>query len=268
MLVQGTIHRLIGERRWVAYEFFHEFAPCIPIVLMVFVQNYGCRLLVHRLIVQGLVGIAKTYWVSWWLGVRGGPISKRGIEGPHCIGQQKSVSWKFSQPFIQHFSNAFAVAPVGAVYLDLLNVSWGPLTLHYSWCGVLMLIPAFLTCYEFSLYHLRFRALFCSWVVWWEYCLRNIGRPPRYSYYLCLIVTEIVQLGQNKHFQLDQIAEGVLHLYSPLTWWIKVLHLTLLLPLVDVSAGPGALLVWYLILGDTSKLSSLWVLAMLRKIHN
>ena len=28
---------------------------------------------------------------------------------------------------------------------------------------------------------------------------------------------------------------------SPLTWWLKVLHLPMLLPLVVVSAGPGAL---------------------------
>ena len=116
--------------------------------------------------------------------------------------------------------------------------------------------------------HFRYtRALFCSWVVGWEYCWHHSGRPPRYNYYLCLIVLEIVQLGQNKCFQLDQISGGVLHLCSPLPWWIKVLHLPLMLLLVVVSAVPGALLPWSIIMGDTLKLASLWVLAMLRRIH-
>ena len=130
-----------------------------------------------------------------------------------------------------------------------------------------MLIPVLLTCYEFLLYHLGYRSMFCSWVAWWEYFWHHSGRPPIYSYYLCLIALEIVQLGQNKFFQLDQIAGGVLHLCSPLTWWIKVLHLPPLLLLIVVSAGLGDLFLWYLILRDTLKLASLWVLYMLRKIH-
>ena len=54
-----------------------------------------------------------------------------------------------------------------------------------------------------------------------------------------MIALEIFQLGQNKNFQLDQISGGVLYLFSPLPWWIKVLHLPLLLPLVVVSDGTG-----------------------------
>ena len=109
--------------------------------------------------------------------------------------------------------------------------------------------------------------LFCFWLVWLEYCWHHSGRPPRYNYYLYLIALEIFQLGQNNFFQLDQIAGGVLHLCSTLPWWINVLHLLLLLPLVVVSAGPGALFLWFMILGDTLKLASLWVLAMLSRIH-
>ena len=115
--------------------------------------------------------------------------------------------------------------------------------------------------------HLGCRALFFSWVVCWEYCWHHSGRPPIYSYYLCLIVLEIVQWGHNKCFQLDQISGGVLYLCYPLPWWIKVLYFPLLLPLVVISTGPGALLMWYLILGDTLKLDSLWVLSMFRRIH-
>ena len=58
-------------------------------------------------------------------------------------------------------------------------------------------------------------------------------------------------------FQVDQIAGVVIHLCSPLPWWIKLLHLTLLLSLIVVSAGPGAILMLYLILGDTLKLAHL-----------
>ena len=59
LLVQGTIHRLSGERRRVACEVFIEFTPCIPMVLMVFVQNFGCHIPVHRLISQGISGYLK-----------------------------------------------------------------------------------------------------------------------------------------------------------------------------------------------------------------
>ena len=60
--------------------------------------------------------------------------------------------------------------------------------------------------------------------------------------YLFLIALETVQLGLNILFQLHQIVGGVLYLCSPLAWWIKVLHLPLLLPLVVVSTGLGSLL--------------------------
>ena len=86
------------------------------------------------------------------------------------------------------------------------------------------------------------QALFCYLVVWLESCLCHSGRPRGYNCYLCLIALEIVQLGQNIFFQLDKIPGGVLMLCSPLHWWIKVLHLMLLLPLVIVSTGTGALL--------------------------
>ena len=68
-------------------------------------------------------------------------------------------------------------------------------------------------------------------------------------------------------FQLDQIPGGVLHLCSPLPWWIKVLHLQQLMLLVVVSSGPGTLFLWYLILLYGLKLVSIRVLAMLRRIH-
>ena len=159
------------------------------------------------------------------------------------------------------------MAPVGTVYLNLQNIFWGPLKLHYPWCGFLVLIHAFLIFYEFSLYHLGCRDLFCSWAVWLEYCWHHSGRPPRFNYYFCLIALEIIHLVQNIFSQLDQITGGVLRLCSPLHWWIKVLHLTLLLPLVVVYAVTGALLLWYLILLDNLRLAYLWVLTMLRRIH-
>ena len=65
MLIQGNIHRLSGEGRRVAYEVFPEFALGIPMVLMVFIQNCGFHLPVHRLIDQSLIGIAATYLVPW-----------------------------------------------------------------------------------------------------------------------------------------------------------------------------------------------------------
>ena len=71
-----------------------------------------------------------------------------------------------------------------------------------------------------------------------------------------MIALEIFQLGQNNFFQLDQIAGGVLHLCSPLPWWINVLHLPLLLPLVVVSAYLGDILMRSLIMVDTLKLAS------------
>ena len=60
LLIQDTIHRLSGEPRLDAYEVFHEFAPCVPMVLIVFVQNCGCHQPVHRLIAQSLIAIAAT----------------------------------------------------------------------------------------------------------------------------------------------------------------------------------------------------------------
>ena len=159
------------------------------------------------------------------------------------------------------------MSPVGTVCLNLQNIAWVPLILHYTWCGFLVLIPASLICYEFLLYHLGWRDLFCSWLVWLRYYWHHIGRPPRFKYLLCLIAPEIFQLGQKTFFQLGQISGGVLHLCSPLPWWIKVSHLHLLLPLVVDSAGPGAIWPWYLILGDTLKQVPLWVLVMMRRIH-
>ena len=55
-----------------------------------------------------------------------------------------------------------------------------------------------------------------------------------------MIALEIYQLGQNNYFQSDQIAGGVLYLCYTLPWWIQLLHLQQLLPLVVVYAGPGA----------------------------
>ena len=68
-------------------------------------------------------------------------------------------------------------------------------------------------------------------------------------------------------FQLDQISGGVHYFCSLLTWWIEMLHLQQQLPLVVVSSGPGALLLRSMILGDNSKLASLWVLAMSTRNH-
>ena len=60
LLAQGIIHLLSGERRGVACVVFHDFSPYTPMVIMVRVQNYVCRLPVHMLRVQGSVGIAAT----------------------------------------------------------------------------------------------------------------------------------------------------------------------------------------------------------------
>ena len=125
--------------------------------------------------------------------------------------------------------------------------------------------PRFLNLSWIFVIPLRMQGPVLFLVVWREYFWNHSSRPPIYNYYLCMISLEIVQLGQNKNFQLDQIAGGVLHLCSPLAWLIKVLYLPLLLPLVVVSAGPSAFLLWSLILGDTFKLAYMWVLAMLRK---
>ena len=136
-------------------------------VLMEFVPNYRCHTTVNKLITQGLIRISTTCWLLRWLEVICVPINRRGIEGLQCIGQKLSASWNFSHPFLHNFSDACVVEPVGTVYLNLQNIYWGPQTLHYPWCGVLVLIPVFLTCYEFSLYHLEFRAkiIFLSGVV-------------------------------------------------------------------------------------------------------
>ena len=76
--------------------------------------------------------------------------------------------------------------------------------------------PRFLKFSWILLYHLGCRSLFCSLVMWLEYCSHHSGRPPIYNCYLCLIALENFQLGQI-FFQLDQIAGGVLHLCSPLS---------------------------------------------------
>ena len=105
-----------------------------------------------------------------------------------------------------------------------------------------MLILDFLICHDFLLYHLGFRALFCSLLVWLEYYKHNSVRQPRFNYYLCLTALEIVQLGKNTVSQLGQISGGLLHLCSTLPWWLKVSHFQQLLLLVVVYDGPGALL--------------------------
>ena len=160
------------------------------------------------------------------------------------------------------------MSSVETVCLNLQNISWGPLILHYLWCEVLVLISAYLICHAFLLYRLGFRALFCSWVVWLKYYWNQSGRLPRYNYFLCLIALEIFQLGQNNCFQLSQIDGEVLHLCFPLTWWIKVLNLQQQLPMVVASVGPGDLWPWNLIMGDTLKWVSMRVLSMLQRIHH
>ena len=80
---------------------------------------------------------------------------------------------------------------------------------------------------------------------------------PLHYYYFIYLYIDMNKINTINNFvQLDQIAGGVPHLCSPLPWWIKVLHFQLLLPLVIIYAGTGALLLWYLILGDILKLAS------------
>ena len=122
LLVQGTIHILSGERRWVSCVVSNEFAPFIPTVIMVCIQNCVWRLPVHILRVQGWFGISATCWVSWWLGVRGGTISRRVREGPQCIWQKRSDFWMFSLIIRHNLSNACVVTPVGTVFLILQNI--------------------------------------------------------------------------------------------------------------------------------------------------
>ena len=106
--------------------------------------------------------------------------------------------------------------------------------------------------------------LFLSGVV--KYYWHHSGRPSRCYYFLCLIALEIVHLGQI-FFQLGKRSGRVLHLCSPLPWWINVSRLKMLLPRGVDFAGPGALWPWAMILGDNLKWVSLWVLAMLQSIH-
>ena len=171
-----------------------------------------------------------------------------------------------SKTFLENFSYACVLAPVGTVYQNLTNIAWGPLIIHYPWCGVLVLIPASLICHGFLLYHLGCSSLFCSWVMWLRYYWHHSGRPPRFNYFLCIIALEVVQLGQ-KSFQMVQIDGGVLHLRSLLPWWINLSPLKMVMNLVVSSVGPGALWLLSLIMGDTLILVSLWVLLMLRRIH-
>ena len=103
----------------------------------------------------------------------------------------------FYQTFLQHFSGACVVATVGTVCLNLQNIAWGPLILHYPWCGFLVFIPASFIYHELLLYHLGCRDMFCYWVVWLRYYWHGSGRPPRCNYFLCLIVLKIVRLGHN-----------------------------------------------------------------------
>ena len=49
LLVQGTMHILIGERRCITSAGFHEFDIYIPMVLMVCAQNDERHLPVHMI---------------------------------------------------------------------------------------------------------------------------------------------------------------------------------------------------------------------------
>ena len=153
LLVQGTIHILIGEHRWVSCVVSHKFSPYIPIVLMVCVQNCVWRLPVHMLRFQDWVNITAICWVSWWIWERGGPISRRGRDIPHYIGCEWSDYWIFSLPVQSHLSDACVVSSVGTVRLILQNIFLGPLIIHFPLCLVLVLIPDFSICHELLLSH-------------------------------------------------------------------------------------------------------------------
>ena len=87
------------------------------------------------------------------------------------------------------------------------------------------------------LHYLNYKAIPCCSITWHLFVLGT-----SYNYCLFLIALEIFQLGQNNFFQFDQISGEVLQLCSHLPWWIEMLNFPMLLPLVVVSDGPGALL--------------------------
>ena len=181
------------ERRCINGVDFHEFALYIPMVQMVCIQNCVRCLPVHIMWVQGWVGIAATCWVSWWLGLRDGPISRKGSESPKLIGHQWSGSWKLSLPVLCSLPNSCVVALIGTEYLFPQNIVLGPLILHCSWCVALVLIPTFSNCHEFLVSHWVCRVLIYFWVVWLGYCLHISGMPSICSYSLCMIGLEISQ---------------------------------------------------------------------------
>ena len=118
-MVQGTIHWLIGEYRWVTYEVFNEFLRCIPIVLMVFVQKFGFHIPVHRLIAQGLIGIISTCWVLLWLGARGRFHNYKG--GIGSTVHRAAINWFLK--FITALSAAFIRCMCGGTSWNCISES-------------------------------------------------------------------------------------------------------------------------------------------------
>ena len=171
LLVQGTIHLLSGECSCVFCVVFHKFSLYIPMVLMVYIQYCVHHLPVCMMRVQGWVGIAATCWVSWWLGVRGGTIIRKGSEVPQWIGSKWSNSCIFSLPVLQHFSDTCVVELVGTVCMFPQHIVLGNIVLHCPWCVALVIIPSLSIFHEFLLSHSVWRVLFCFWVVWLGCCL-------------------------------------------------------------------------------------------------
>ena len=193
LLDQCTIHLLSGERRWVACVVSHEFEPYNLIFLMARVNFFVCCLHVHMLRVQGWVGIAATCWVSWWLGIRGGTISRMAREIPQWTRKKISDYLMFSLNVWQNLSDEFVVEPFGTVCLIIQNIVLGPLILNYPWCVALVLIPDFSIYHELLLSYSVCRVLFCSWVIFLGYFLHHSVSPPVCSCFLCLIALKISQ---------------------------------------------------------------------------
>ena len=158
--------------------FFYEFAFYIPMVLMVCVQNCVIRLPISMLIVQGWVGMVASYWVSWRLGVIGGPISRNGSNVPHCIGRLWCYYWILSLPVLYGFSDACVVSLIGIVCLFSLTKFLDPLILHCTWCVALVLITDLSICHEFLFYHSVFSVLILFLLVWLGCMFHNSGMPP------------------------------------------------------------------------------------------
>ena len=160
---------------------------------MVCVQNCVRNLPIHTLRVQGWVEIAATCWVSWWLGVRRGPISRIISEVTQCIGLKRSDSLMFSLTVLQHFSDACVVIIVGTVCMIYQNIVLGPQILHCPCCVASVLIPNFSTYCEFLFYHSLFRVLFFFLVVWLGFFLNHDVRPPVCSCSFCIIALKFSQ---------------------------------------------------------------------------